>query len=275
MKKLKKFCKKLKFNFFCFLLILFISAQSTSNEIKFEIKGNNYTDRDVILSLLTDLPESIDKEYANQIIKVLNESNLFSDVQVKLDKDKYIIIVKEYPNINKIDFKNNERLDDEELELISLQLNFNRFNSSSLNVFINEIKKVYESFGYNEVKIEYTDKINNQTNTVDIVFYIDEGRITKINQIFVYGNNQILAQEILQIIKSKTKTIRNIFANNNFKPAVVDRDKFLIQNYYKNNGFLDVKVNTKIEYLKSNKVNLYFDIKEGDVYSFSNINIKD
>ena len=64
MKKLKKFCKKLKFNFFCFLLIVFISTQSASNEIKFEIKGNNYTDRDVILSLLTNLPESINKEYA-------------------------------------------------------------------------------------------------------------------------------------------------------------------------------------------------------------------
>ena len=78
----------------------------------------------------------------------------------------------------------------------------------------------------------------------------------------------ILAEDIREIIKSKTKTIRNIFANNNYKPAIVERDKYNIANYYKNNGFLDVIVETKIEYLKSNKVNIYFNIKEGDIYSF-------
>tara|TARA_X000000950_G_C13915780_1_gene660936 strand:+ start:2428 stop:4710 length:2283 start_codon:yes stop_codon:yes gene_type:complete len=279
MKKLKIFYEKLKFNFlffiFIFIFILSISGKSFSNEVQFEIKGNDYTDSDVILSLLTDIPELMDKEYANKIIKSLNDSNLFSDVQVKFDENKYIIIVKEYPNINKIDFKNNERLDDEELEIIALQINFNKFNPISTNLFINEIKKVYESFGYNEVDINYLQVLNNQTNTVDIFFDIDEGEITKINQIIISGNDSILAQEILQIIKSKTKTIRNIFVNNNFKPNVVERDKYLIQNYYKNNGFLDVFVESRIEYLKTNRVNIYFEINEGAEYTLTDIKIND
>ena len=42
--------------------------------------------------------------------------------------NKYLIIVKEYPNIDKLYFKNNERLKDEDLEFIASQINFNNLN---------------------------------------------------------------------------------------------------------------------------------------------------
>ena len=35
--------------------------------------------------------------------------------------------------------------------------------------------------------------------------------------------------------------------------------------------FLMLNVETQIEYLKSNKVNIYFNIKEGEIYSLSSI----
>ena len=73
------------------------------------------------------------------------------------------------------------------------------------------------------------EKNYEETNTVDLYFDINEGEITKINKIIINGNNFILDEDIKrEIIKSKTKTIRNIFANNNYKPNVVERDKYLI-----------------------------------------------
>ena len=258
-----------------FIFILIFSKTVLSSNIKFEIQGNNYTDTEAILFLLKDIPENIDIENTNDIIKVLNQSNLFSDVKVKFDNNKYIIIVKEFPNINKLYFDKNERLKDEDLKLLAADLDFVNYNSASINLYIDEVKKIYESFGYNNVTIEYSKKLYQDTNTIDLFFDINEGSITKINQIILNGNNNISAQEILQTINSKTKSIRNIFANNNFKPSIVEKDKYLISDYYKNNGFLDISVNTKIEYLQSNKVNIYFNIIEGKVYSLSAINITD
>ncbi len=258
-----------------FIFILIFSKSVLSSNINFEIQGNNYTDTEAILFLLKDIPENIDIENTNDIIKVLNQSNLFSDVKVKFDNNKYIIIVKEFPNINKLYFDKNERLKDEDLKLLAADLDFVNYNSASINSYIYEVKKIYESFGYNNVTIEYSKKLYQETNTIDLFFDIDEGSITKINQIILNGNNNISAQEILQTIDSKTKSIRNIFANNNFKPSIVEKDKYLISDYYKNNGFLDISVNTKIEYLQSNKVNIYFNIIEGKVYSISAINITD
>ncbi len=275
MKKLSYIYKNTSYKLICILLFIFISSKVNSSENLFEIKGNEFVDTDVILSLLTNIPDSVDEEYSNEIIKVLSNSNLFADVQVEFKNNKYFLIVKEYPSINRFYFTNNERLKDEELELIAKQNNFNKLNSESVDLFINEIKKVYISFGYNNVEIKFSKKFYEESNTADIFFEINEGKITKINKIIVSGNETLLDEEIKKIIKSKTKTIRNIFANNNFKPAVVERDKYLIENHYKNIGFIDVEVNTQIEYLKSNKVNIYYKIDEGNLYYISSIEIND
>ena len=269
---------KLKKLTLVFINILFISSLSNyvfSKDINYEIRGNQYTDQDAILSLLDNIPDKIDDDYGNDIINALNASNLFLSVSVNLIDDKYIITVKEYPNIKKIYFENNERFDNDELELIANEINLINFNTQSVNLFINEIKKIYQSFGYNNVNINYSKIIYEESNTVDLYFNINEGELTKINKIIITGNESFSGEDIREIILSKTKSIRNIFANNNFKPSIVERDKNIISNFYKNYGFLDVKVINKIEYLKNNNVNLYFNISEGDIYLISSINVND
>ncbi len=272
MKRLKVNYITLIFNFFIFI---FISKSIYSNESIFEIKGNNYTDYDVIISLLGEIPKNLNEEYSNEILNTLNDSELFSEVSVEFDNNKYLIKVKEFPTINKLSFINNERLNDDELELIASAINLEIFNDSSIDLYVNEIKKAYISFGYNNIDIQYSEIFNNDNNTVDLYFQIDEGSITKINKIFVNGNESVLDQEILEIISSKTKTFKNIFANNNYKPSKIKKDEYLIINYYRNNGFVDINIETQIEYLKSNKVNIYFNINEGNIYLLSSIKILD
>ena len=248
MKKLKIDLKVLKYLICSCLFFCLFTKSALSNEITFEIQGNEFTDSYVILSLLNEIPENIDKESSNDIIKALNESNLFSDVLVKFEDNKYIIVVKEYPNIDKIYFKKNDRLDDDELSILASEIQLKTFNDKSINLYIDEVKKIYETYGYNDVEISFYEKVYKDTNTIDLYFEFNEGKITKIDNIIINGNNLVSAQEIREIINSKTKTIRNLFANNNFKPNQLERDKFTIINFYKNNGFIDVKVETNIEY---------------------------
>ena len=136
MKKLKLKSIILKKILISFILILFFSKSVYSNELDFEIQGNQFTDTEAILSLLNQIPENINEEYSNEIIQILNNSNLFSDVRVNLDNNKYIIFVKEFPNINNLYFKNNERLKDDELEFIASEVNLKNLNNSSINIFI-------------------------------------------------------------------------------------------------------------------------------------------
>ena len=110
MKKLSKIYQNLNYILISLLIIFAIPKTVFGNDNLFIIQGNNFTDSNVIISLLENIPENLDEEYSNEIIKILNESNLFSDVSVNFIDNKYNIIVNEYPNIRKIYFENNERL---------------------------------------------------------------------------------------------------------------------------------------------------------------------
>ena len=141
MKKLKRNYTTLKYNLIILFAFIILSKPLTSNEIIFDIQGNDFTDTDAILSILNEIPDTLNKESTNDIIRVLNDSNLFSDVKVKLIENRYSIIVKEYPNIDQLSFKNNKRLKDEELKLIASEINFTKFNQSSINLYLSELKK--------------------------------------------------------------------------------------------------------------------------------------
>ena len=266
---------KLKYVLISFIFLFLFPQPTQSKDLIFEIEGNNYTDTDVILSLLDDVPKDMDQEYSNEIIKALNDSKLFSEVSVKFNDNKYTIIIKEFPSIDKIYFNNNKRLKDDELKNIADEINLTNYNTQLINLYLDEIKKIYQNFGYNNIQIEYSDEISEENNAVNLIIDINEGNITKINKILVDGNSLISSDDIKNIINSKTKTFRNIFANNNYKPLTLERDRIIIINYFKNNGYLDINVDVNIEYLKNNKVNIYFKIIEGSVYSLSSISVND
>tara|TARA_B100000989_G_C19520336_1_gene463847 strand:+ start:57 stop:2324 length:2268 start_codon:yes stop_codon:yes gene_type:complete len=257
------------------LFISFFSFKLLSNESLIEIKGNIYTDDYAIFSLIEKKPTEITEEYSNYLLKTLDNSMLFESVVITIKNNKYIISIIEYPNINEIKFDLNERFEDDELRNISEQLNLKNLNPISINNFKEEIKKIYESFGYNNVNITHFANIDSDTNTADIFFEINEGTITKIKNIFFSGNDSINNQNLKSIIKSKTKSLTNILANNSYKKANVINDTRIIKNFYSNNGYPDAEIGYTIEYLESNKVNLYFNISEGNLYSFHKIEILD
>ena len=253
------------------LLFLFLSFKAYSSDILLEIRGNDFTDNDVILSLIKEKPSKLDEEYSNYLIKTLDNSNLFDEVSVKIEENKFIIFISEYANLNKIYYRNNERLKNEELDEVANQLNLSNSNPNSINNFITEVKKIYNSFGYNNIEITYSLDVEESSNVADLYIEFNEGEITKISNIYFEGNDSVSKQSLRSVIKSKTKTLRNIFANNNYKEFIVENDLLLISRYYKNNGFIDIVVDYKVEFLKSNKVNLYFNISEGNKYYLSTI----
>ena len=63
MKNLKKNYKILEYLIISFLYILIISRSVYANDILFHIEGNDFTDSEVILSLLSEIPQEVKEEY--------------------------------------------------------------------------------------------------------------------------------------------------------------------------------------------------------------------
>ena len=254
------------------IIFIFFAFNLSAKSFVIEIIGNDHTDTDVVYSLLENKPESLNTDYSNYLLKQLNQSGLFKNVRVEMNTDKYIIYVEEYPSINKIYYKNNKRLKDEDFDMIETELNIVNLNPNKIHKLIEQIKEIYKSFGYNQIKIESKSEVHDQSNTANLYLEIYEGEITKIKNIYFVGNSNFDSVVLRGKIKSKIKSLSNIFANNNFKLFQIKNDAIRIENFYKNNGFIDVNVNFDIEYQdKKNKAFIYFRISEGLKYNFRKI----
>ena len=148
----------------------------------FIIEGNKYTDDDIVISIIDEIPDIDVKSKSNFILKKLIKSNLFKSVEVAYDSKNYIIKIIEHPSINKFFYTNNERIKDEDIDNIVEELELYTLSETKINLLIEELTKIYQSFGYNNIQIEYKSEVysNNSSNV-----YIDfkEGEITKINKI--------------------------------------------------------------------------------------------
>ena len=266
-----KLMKHLSINLLYFFLVFFINIEVFAKN--FVIEGNKFTDDDILVSIIDNLPDVDDKSKSNFILKKLVNSNLFKSVDVSYDAENYYIKIIEYPSINKFFFLNNERIKDEEIDNIINELEIYTLSESKINNLIEELRKIYQSFGYNNIQIKYRSE-NFSNNSSNVYLDFNEGKITKIKKINILGNDSFDKSIILSKIKSKTKKITNIFANNNFKLFESNNDIIRIKKFYKSQGFKDINVDFNVEYFSNNKVEINFILNEGNKYYFSNINIK-
>ena len=254
-----------------FIFILFINFKVSAKD--FIIKGNKFTDEDILISIIGEIPDTDEKSKSNYILKELNNSGLFQTVEISYDDNNYYINVIEFPTINKFVFNENQRIKDEEIDNIINELDIFTLSEKNINYLIDELTQIYQSFGYNNIEIEYRiEKFDN--NSADVYLIFDEGKITKIKKIYIIGNTNFDTNIILSKIKSKTKKITNIFANNNFKLFQVNSDTIRIKDFYKSQGYKDVNVDFNIEYFSNNKVEINFVIDEGKKYFFSSLKIQ-
>ena len=244
-------------------------------ETKISIKGNTYVDNEIILSLIKDIKDLSNEELVNTISKKLYETGNFQNVEVEFTNKDIIIILTEHPRINKVNFKKNKRFNKEDLQIIYDQIiTTNFFNPNLIDLYINELNSLYKSFGYNQIKIDYNKTFLKDSNFINIDFIINEGKISKINQVYFIGNNNFSKSELFDVIKMKPKRDILFFLRKNYKEFQADNDILRIKKLYLNNGFRNINVNIKKEYIsKKNRFNLYFFIEEGIKYEFNNIDL--
>ena len=70
-------------------------------------------------------------------------------------------------------------------------------------------------------------------------------------------------------IKSNENNFLIFFRNENYKQYQIKNDIIRLEDFYRNNGFRDIKISSKSEFInKKNKFNVYFYVNEGKKYQF-------
>ena len=267
------FIRLLRINIF---LLLFSGITFAEVVNKIDISGNVRLTSETIKVLGGfNIDDDLIDYDLNQIVKDLYSTDFFKDVDISFKDNILKINVIENPIIQSIFIKGIKKKPIEEQLFKNLSI---KEKSSYVpfkidiekNKIINGLKSA--GFYFTEIEIEL---IENTNNTVDIIYNINLGEKANIQKIKFTGNKKFKDRKLKNIITSEENKIWKFLSNKKYLDQQrIELDKRLLNNFYKNKGYYDVKINNlTVEFLDSNDFELNFNIDAGDKFFFNDFNL--
>jgi outer membrane protein insertion porin family len=261
-----------------FLLLIFLISHSFSQIInKIDIVGNKRISKETILVLGNlNIGNNYNDNELNNSIKKLYETNFFKEISLNFDNSVLSITLIENPIIEDIQIEGIKRTSVKEsiLEKMSLK-NRTSFTESALQKDIITIKNFLKTNGYFFADV-ISSKINNENlNSVRLKLDVTQGSKSKINKISFIGDKKIKDKKLLDVIVSEEHKFWKFVSNTVYlNENLIDLDKRLLENYYKNLGFYGVKVLSSFaEFDKNGNFNLIYNISAGDYHYFNDLKL--
>ena len=265
-------------NFFEGVYEKFGSAHaSETNILEILVQGAKRIDPETIISFgQIELGEKFDEVKLNEIIKNLFDTGLFADVQLSLQDGLLTVFVEENPLINRVVFEGNDRIDSEDLER-ELQLKPRQvLTRTKVQQDTQRLLDIYRVTGRFGVKVQ-PQLVMLEQNRVDLIFEIDEGKLSKISKISFIGNDKFSDSKLRDVIQSKEDAFyRFLTSDSTYDPDRLNFDGELLRRFYLNNGFIDFQVVSTVGELSigDDSFAVTFTLDEGKRYRLGKITLE-
>ena len=267
----------LKLFFNVIILVLAFNSQASSNVIEqFNIEGNQrISDNTIILFTEVNVGEEITNDDLNIILNNLYNTKYFNDISLSLENNILNIFVEEFPVIQKINYngiKSNKIL--ENITANRLLKDKSPYNLFALNKEQERILNQIKELGYYNSKIETTLETLDE-NLVNINFNIKLGDKSKIKKITFIGNKVFKDSKLKRLIASSEYKFWKIISGRKYlNENLIKLDERLLKNYYLNNGYYNVKINSSFAKLvKENEFEVIFNIDSEQKIFFGDIKL--
>jgi outer membrane protein insertion porin family len=268
------------FKFFCqfiiFSILLIFSVDSKNYE-KIVVNGNERISSETIL-VFSEIPDNatLGENSINEILKKLYKSGFFKDVKIKIENNILTINVLENPIIQNIFIEGIKRKKTKEslYEILSLK------NRSSYNLalvkkdeanILNYLKD--QGFYFSSIITSFQDLGDNK---IDLLYNIELGEKSKISKISFIGDKKYKNSELKNVIISEEyKFWKFISGKKYLNENMINYDKRLLNNFYKNKGFFNVIIDSSFaNYLGKDKFEIIYNISAGKKFYFNEFNLK-
>jgi outer membrane protein insertion porin family len=217
------------------------------------------------------LGQTVTTEDSIAAVSALFNTGFFNDVSLERDGDVLVVFVKERAAISSIEIEGNQDLDTDELldGLKQIGLAEGRvFDRSLLEKVEQELQRQYFSRGKYAVRIK-TTVTPLERNRVGILIDISEGRVARIKQINIIGNNTFTDKELLDEFSLTTPTILSaITKSDQYSKQGLSADLETLRTYYLDRGYLKFHINSTQVSITPDKKDIYItiNITEGEQY---------
>ena len=261
-----------------FILFIFLTGFVKSEEFNnILIKGNERISDETIL-VFSDISNKnfLDENSINNVLKKLYDSGFFKNVTIIIENKNLIINVDENPIIQTVFIEGIKKKKLEELlyDVLTLK-NRSSFNSFSSKKDINNILNLLKTKGYYFSKVVSSVQ-DLGSNKIDLFYKVDLGKKARITKISFIGDKKFKDSTLRNVIVSEEFKFWKIVSGKKFlNESLIELDKKLINNFYKNKGFYDALIESSFaNYLGQNEFELIYNIQSGKKYYFNKLSIK-
>ena len=253
-------------------------AAATGESIQsINVIGAQRLEPDTILTYIKlRLGQPYTQAAADQALKDLFATELFSDVQIRNDGGKVTIEVKENPVINRIILEGNKRLKADkilpEIKLAARQI----FTRSKVRADVARIIELYKRQGRFAASVE-PKMVMLEQNRVDIVFEISEGPKSKVRKINILGNEAFDDGALRGEMITKQSSFTRIFSSGTtYDPDRMAFDQQKLRQFYLTKGYADFRVVSAVAELTPDKKDfiLTYVVEEGPRYKFGEVKVE-
>lgn len=249
-------------------------AQDTVREIR--VNGVERVEPATVLTYLDiQMGDTLDEEALNVGLKNLFATGLFADVKLRQDRGVLMVDVVENPIINQIAFEGNTEVSDDEL-LAEISLRPRQvFTRTKVQNDVARVFDVYQRSGRFAANVD-PKIIELDQNRVNLVFEVDEGKVTTIKGIRFVGNESY-SDDLLraELASKEERWYRFLSSDDQYDPDRVEFDKETLRKFYLSQGYADFRVVSAVAELSQDKEDFYltFTVDEGPRYKMGQIMI--
>ena len=212
---------------------------------------------------------------ADQALKDLYATELFADVSIRNANGDVTIEVRENPVINRIILEGNKRIKNEKIEpeikLAPRQI----YSRSKVRADVARIVELYKRQGRFAAAVE-PKLVQLDQNRVDIVFEINEGPKSKVQQINIIGIEQFSDSKLRGEMVTKQARLTSIFSSGtSYDPDRLAFDQQKLRQFYLTQGYADFRVVSAVAELTPDKKDfiITYVVEEGQRYKFGAVNV--
>ena len=259
-------------------IIFFISSLSLAQIVTdISVEGNKRISKEsIIIFGDIDFNKNYNDDDLNSILKNIYETNFFKEINLKIKNSILQFTVVENPIIEDVQINGIKSENLTELLFDQLQLkNRSSYIESSFLSDLNLIKNTIKNSGYYFATIKTSSTLNEDQNSIRLIYDIDLGNRAKIQQVQFIGDKKIKDRKLKNIITTEESKFWKFISQSVYLNSErIELDKRLLSNYYKNNGYYNVKItNSFVEFNNDKSFKLIFNIDAGEKFKFNELSL--
>lgn len=265
------------------VILLTLSAQATAQDSfvvdEIRIEGLQRISAGTIFNYLPiKIGDSVDSSRTAEAIRALFRTGFFRDVTIEREGNTLVVFITERPSISSIEFSGNKTIDTEDLMSSLRDVGFAEgrvFNRSIFDSVEQELRRSYFSQGRYAVKITST-VTPLERNRVAVNFDISEGRVAKIKQINIVGNDSFDDDELVDLFSLTTPTMFSFFTKSDqYSKQKLAADLEMLRSFYLDRGYINFNIDSTQVSLTPDKHDVYItvNVTEGELFSVGEVKL--